>query len=148
MIEAFPVMRRHPHPMTVHFPIVLMMFSSIFTLLYMTSGVKSFETTSLHLLGAGIVFTMVAMATGFLTWWINYMAKPMKPVLIKIVLSTIMLITAATDFIWRLIDPTILEHLWGVSLIYLIIMVAFLPEVSIIGFLGAELTFPLDGRKK
>lgn len=148
MIDAFPFMRRHPHPMTVHFPIVFMMFSAVFALLYVTSGVKSFETTSLHLLGAGVVFTMVAMVTGFLTWWINYMARPMKSVIVKIVLSTIMLITAIIDFVWRLVDPAILDHTWGLSLIYLVTMVAFIPEISVIGFLGADLTFPLEGRHK
>lgn len=148
MLDAFPSMQRHPHPMTVHFPIVFMMSSAVFTFLYLTSGVKSFETTALHLLGAGVVFTLVAMATGFMTWWLNYMAKPMKSVIIKIVLSSIMWITAAIDFIWRLMDPTILDNVSGVNLIYVITVLAFIPEVSIIGYLGAELTFPVEGKRK
>jgi predicted heme/steroid binding protein/uncharacterized membrane protein len=148
LIETFPALRRHPHPMAVHFPIVFMMSSSAFTFLYLALGVKSFGTTALHMLGAGIFFTLVAMASGFLTWWLNYMARPRKEVIIKIVVSTIMLISASIAFVWRLVDPSVLEQVGGFNLIYVILVLLLLPEVSIVGYYGAQLTFPTHGGRK
>jgi predicted heme/steroid binding protein/uncharacterized membrane protein len=148
MFEAFPGLRRHPHPMTVHFPIVFMISSSVFTFLHLTSGVASFETTAVHMLGAGIFFTLVAIATGFFTWWLNYLARPRKEVIVKIALSAIMLITAVIAFAWRLIDPSVLKPVQGVGWIYLILVLLLLPEVSVIGYYGAELTFPTHGGRK
>jgi len=148
LFEAFPFLKRHPHPMTVHFPIVFMMAGSAFTFLYLTSGVASFETTAVHMLGAGILFTLVAMTTGFVTWWLNYLARPRKEVIVKITLSTIMLITATVAFVWRLLDPNVLHPVHGVGLIYVILVFSLFPEVAIVGYFGAELTFPTHGGRK
>ena len=148
MLDAFPMLQRHPHPMTVHFPIVTMIFTSIFSFLYVTSGVQSFETTAFHLLGAGVLFSLVAMATGVMTWWLNYMAKPMKEVIIKISLSVIMLIVASIAFIWRCLTPDILDQLPGAGIIYLALVLALFPLVSIVGYFGAELTFPTHGGRE
>ena len=74
LLKRYPMLRRHPHPMTVHFPIAFMLFAPLFTLLYLVTGVKSFETTALHCLGVGILFCGVAITTGLYTWWLNYMA--------------------------------------------------------------------------
>ena len=49
---VFPMLRRHPHPMTIHFPIVFMFSTTLFTLLYFLTGVRSFELTALNCLGA------------------------------------------------------------------------------------------------
>ena len=83
LLSRFPMLRRHPHPMTIHFPIVFMFSTTLFNLLYLLTGVRSFELTALNCLGAGILFTPVAMATGYYTWWLNYLAKPVRPVSIK-----------------------------------------------------------------
>ncbi|MFH1136624.1 MAG: DUF2231 domain-containing protein [Pseudomonadota bacterium] len=145
MLDAFPMLQRHPHPMTVHFPIVTMIFTAVFSFLYVTSGVKSFETTAFHLLGAGVFFTLVAMITGLLTWRLNYLARPMKEVSIKLTLSVVMLFAAAGAFIWRCLEPDILDRLDGTGLVYLGLVLLLFPLVSIIGYFGAELTFPTHG---
>ncbi len=66
LLSRFPMLRRHPHPMTIHFPIVFMFSTTLFNLLYLLTGVRSFELTALNCLGAGILFTPVAMVTGYL----------------------------------------------------------------------------------
>ncbi|MGD8962328.1 MAG: cytochrome b5 domain-containing protein, partial [Desulfobacterales bacterium] len=53
LLEKQPFLRRHPHPMTVHFPIVFTFSTSVFNILYLFSGIKSFEITALHCLAAG-----------------------------------------------------------------------------------------------
>ena len=144
LLARAPMLRRHPHPMTVHFPIVFMFSTTIFNILYLIIGAKSFELTALHCLGAGILFIPVAIVTGFYTWWLNYMAKPTRAVSIKRFVSILMFIVAVTAFIWRLLVPGILDS-WGLwSVIYLVLVLSFLPLVTVIGWFGAKLTFPIE----
>ncbi|UCF93279.1 MAG: hypothetical protein JSW39_03720 [Desulfobacterales bacterium] len=144
LLARYPMLRRHPHPMTVHFPIVFMFSTTVFNLLYLISGVKSFETTALHCLGGGILFSGVAITTGLYTWWLNYLAKPLRPVRIKIPLSILMLVTAIVIFLWRLTVPEVLDRVQGPSIIYLLLVVSLSLMVTIIGWNGAAMTFPIE----
>ncbi len=144
LLARIPMLRRHPHPMTVHFPIVFMFFTPVFTLLYLLTGLKSFETTAYHCLGAGILFCAVAITTGLFTWWLNYMAKMLKPVKIKIPLSLAMLTTAIVLFIWRTMVPDVLATLAGANIVYLLLVLSLGIMVMVIGWNGAAMTFPVE----
>ena len=144
LLARYPMLRRHPHPMTVHFPIVFMFSTTVFNVLYLITGVKSFELTALHSLGAGILFTIVTILTGLYTWWLNYLSRPVRAVLIKKRLSPVMLILAIIAFIWRLRVPDVLDTLSGFGFIYLLLVLSFLPIVTVIGWFGAQLTFPIE----
>jgi len=144
LLTRFPMLRRHPHPMTVHFPIVFMFSATVFTILFLMTGTNSFETTAFHCLGAGVLFSVVAIATGWYTWWLNYQARPLKAVTIKKTVSIIMLATAALAFIIRAAVPDILYPFRGISLIYLIPVLSLFPFVTVIGWFGASLTFPIE----
>jgi predicted heme/steroid binding protein/uncharacterized membrane protein len=144
LLKHFPFLRRHPHPMTVHFPIVFMFSTTVFTLLYLATGDKSFDTTALHCLGAGVFFNGVAIATGFYTWWLNYMAKPLRPVRIKIPLTLAMLLTSLVLFVWRLSVPDILDSLSGAGLLYILLVLSLSAMVTVIGWHGASMTFPVE----
>ncbi|MDF1592289.1 MAG: cytochrome b5 domain-containing protein [Desulfobacterales bacterium] len=144
LLARYPMLRRHPHPMTVHFPIVFMFSTTVFNVLYLITGVKSFELTALHSLGAGIFFTIVTILTGLYTWWLNYLFRPVRAVLIKKRLSPVMLVLAVIAFIWRLRVPDVLDNLGGIGYIYLLLVLSFLPMVTVIGWFGAQLTFPIE----
>ena len=144
LLVRFPILRRHPHPMTVHFPIVFMFSSTMFTLLYLITGIAAFELTGLHCLGAGIIFTPVVMGTGYYTWWLNYMAKPLRPVTIKKRVSIILLSIEVIAFVWRLTSPDILMSFRFVSGIYLMLMISLFPLAIVLGWFGATLTFPIE----
>lgn len=144
LLKNFPFLRRHPHPMTVHFPIVFMFSTTVFSLLYLATGEKSFETTAFHCLGAGVLFNSIAIATGFYTWWLNYMAKPLRPVKIKIPLTLVMLITSMVLFVWRLRVPEILDSLSGAGLLYILLILSLAPMVTVVGWNGASMTFPIE----
>jgi predicted heme/steroid binding protein/uncharacterized membrane protein len=143
-LTRFPMLRRHPHPMTVHFPIVFMFSAAMFTLLYLFTGMASFESTALNCLGAGLLFTPVAMMTGYFTWWLNYEARPLRAIIIKQILSWLLLGVEITTFIWRLAVPDILGSFRSASVVYLICILSFIPLVSVIGWFGASLTFPIE----
>ena len=144
ILEKVPMLRRHPHPMTVHFPIVFAFSTTIFNILYLITGIKSLEITALHCLGAGILFTAVAIATGLYTWWINYMSKPLKAVKVKMPLSITLLVTQIIAFVWRIKVPDVMESIQGANIIYFLLVLSLFPMVVVIGWFGAFLTFPVE----
>jgi len=144
LLNHFPILRRHPHPMVVHFPIVFTFSATVFNLLYLITGIKPFEVTALHCLAGGILFTPIAMVTGWFTWWLNYLAKPMQSVTIKTYLSFSLLALQAVAFSWRVFVPDVLDSLGVGSIVYVFILISFIPVVSVTGWYGATLTFPVE----
>ena len=144
LLEKSPMLRRHPHPMTVHFPIVFAFTTTVFNVLYLVFGIKSLEITALHSLGAGILFTVVAIATGLYTWWLNYMAKPMTAAKVKIPLSLTLLVIQIIAFSWRMKVPQVMESIQGANIVYLLLILSLFPIVVVIGWYGAHLTFPVE----
>ncbi|MBW1698079.1 MAG: cytochrome b5 [Deltaproteobacteria bacterium] len=144
LIKRYPMLRRHPHPMTVHFPIVLMFSTTVFNLLYLITGIRSFETTALNCLGGGVLFIAVATGTGFYTWWMNYLLRPVRAVTIKRRVAIILLIVAIIVFIWRITNPNVLNDIDAGSVLYLLLVLSLAPLVTVNGWFGASLTFPYE----
>lgn len=144
LLAKYPMLRRHPHPMTVHFPIVFMFSATIFNVLFLATGYRPFESTGFHCLGAGVLFSVVTILTGWYTWWLNYLARPMRAVAIKKRLSPVLLAVALAAFVWRLAAPGVMVSLEGAGYLYLMLILSLLPLVTIIGWFGAELTFPIE----
>ena len=144
LLSRFPFLRRHPHPMIIHFPIAFMFSTAVFNILYVLSGNKAFETTALHCLAGGILFTPIAIATGFYTWWLNYMAKPTRAVAIKQRVSAVLFAVEIIVFVWRIEVPDILASFQLASLIYFLLILSLFPMVTVIGWFGAKLTFPIE----
>jgi predicted heme/steroid binding protein/uncharacterized membrane protein len=147
-LERFPFFRRHPHPMTVHFPIVFFVFAPVFTFLYLVTGVQGFETTAVNCLGAALLFSLVVIPTGFFTWWVNYGAQRIRAVTIKIAGSVLLFVAGLGAFAWRLADPGVITVREHVNIIYVVLVFVLLPMVIVVAWYGATLTFPLRRRKK
>ncbi len=147
-LDRYPFFRRHPHPMTVHFPIVFMIAAPVFMVLYLLTGRKGFEITGLNCLAGGLLFCLVAIPTGLITWWLNYMARPMPGVIIKISVSSTMFVIGLVAFIWRLTEPRIADAFAGAGVVYFVMIFALLPMVSVVGWYGAKMTFPLHSSNK
>ncbi|HPD61472.1 MAG TPA: cytochrome b5 domain-containing protein [Thermodesulfobacteriota bacterium] len=144
ILSQFPMLRRHPHPMVVYFPIAFMFSAPLFTLLYLLTWIESLELTGVYCLAGGFLFTPLAMLTGWFTWRLNYSGKAMKAVTIKIWLSFVLLLVQVTVLCWRVLNPAILRSLHGESIAYLFLLVSVIPVVTIIGWYGATLTFPVE----
>ncbi len=134
----FPMARRHPHPMVVHFPIALFMTASLFVLLALFLQERSFEIASFYLLILGAISSPFAMATGLLTWWVNYRLKLNTFVRRKIYLSILLLIFEVILILWRVSQPEVSHPL------YIVMMVLLTPIVSLLGYYGGQLTFPVE----
>ena len=142
VFKKIPMLRRHPHPMTVHFPIAFMMLFPIFNLLYLATGKESFETTAFHILVAGLVVTPVAMLTGPYNWWLNYAAKWTKVIGLKIFGSILLFALILVIFFWRMSSPEIMLEAGGARIVYVMLSLALPAVVTVLGWYGAKMTFP------
>jgi predicted heme/steroid binding protein/uncharacterized membrane protein len=138
LLQKFPMARRHPHPMVVHFPIALFMVASLFILLSLLFQKGSFEIASFYLLILGAISSPFAMATGLFTWWVNYRWKLNYFVKRKIQLSILLLILEVILILWRISQPQISHPL------YFVMMIVLTPIVSLLGYYGGQLTFPTE----
>jgi uncharacterized membrane protein len=78
------------------------------------------------------------MATGLLTWWVNYRLKVTLFVKRKIQFSILLLIFEIILILWRSSASQIS------SPIYFIMVVILTPIVSILGYYGGQMTFPAE----
>ncbi|MCK9274350.1 MAG: hypothetical protein M0P57_04590 [Syntrophales bacterium] len=136
-----PFLYRHFHPMIVHFPIALIIMAVVFDLIFFASGISSFKLSALHCLGAGILFCIPAISTGFFSWLTNYGGRRMKAITMKILLSSILLIDSTAVFIWRICDPAIESSFQPEGIVYLTLFFFCVPLIALTGWYGGQLTF-------
>lgn len=137
-LQKFPMAKRHPHPMVVHFPLAFLMAASLFVLLYLIFKNASFEMTSFYLLLLGAIASPFAMVTGLFTWWVNYRLKITLFVKRKIQLSILLLILEMILILWRGLQPLVNHPT------YFIMMVLLTPIVGLLGYYGGQMTFPAE----
>ena len=85
------------------------------------------------------------MLTGWFTWWLNYMAKPMGPVTIKKRFSWVLLAIAVAAFAWRFCVPGVMDEAGAGHVVYIAMLLSLAPITSVIGYYGGELDLP-DGK--
>ncbi len=74
VLRRFPMARRHPHPITVHFPTAYFIAAALFTFIGIIHPDwlnVDFEAMAVAMLVLGILFTPMALVTGIFTWWVN-----------------------------------------------------------------------------
>jgi uncharacterized membrane protein len=144
LLERYPLLQRHPHPFIVHFPIVFTFSATFFSLVYLVTGVPSFETTAYHCLGAAVLSIPLAMLSGELSRRVNYPREPERTFSIERQYSWVLLALGSTAFLWRWLDPSILRNLRWDSVLYLTIVLSLPILATIISYFGGLLTFPLE----
>lgn len=142
LMEQFPIARRHPHPVMVHFPIALLTASSLFAVLYLLFKKPTFESTSFYLLLLGSIASPFAMITGLLTWWVNYGLKLSRLIRRKMEFSILLLFLEVVLIVWRSSTPEAFSQ--SMPLLYLILMVILTPVVLLLGYYGGQMTFPVE----
>jgi uncharacterized membrane protein len=142
LFEKIPMLRRHPHPMTVHFPLVFNLLVPFFNVLYMLTGYAPFEKTAFHMLILNVPAMLLAMSTGPLTWWVNYGAKMSANVRIKLWVSCLLFILVLVGLFWRVLNPDVLMNMGPTGWAYLALSSSFAVLVGILGWFGAKMTFP------
>ena len=128
----------HLHPMIVHFPIAFLMAASLLVLLHLLFKNPLLETFSFYLLVLGAIASPFAMATGLLTWWINYRLKLSHFVKRKIELSVLLLLLEVVLIVWRGSRSEIS------SPFYLVMVLLLTPVAGLLGYYGGQMTFPTE----
>lgn len=136
VLIRFPMARRHPHPMMVHYPIALLMAASLFVLLHLLLKNPLFEKVSFSLLVLGALASPFAMATGLLTWWINYRLKLSFLIKRKMELSVLLLLFEIVLIVWRSSNAEMS------SPVYFLMVILLTPIVGLLGYYGGQMTFP------
>jgi uncharacterized membrane protein len=144
VLRRYPSLQRHPHPFVVHFPVVFALAAAFFSLLYLGTGVISFDTTAFHCLGAAVLTIPLTMVTGEISRRVNYAQEPKQAFLIERRYSRLLLALSSVAFVWRWLDPAILRNFRWTSLVYLLILLTLPVLVTIISYFGGLLTFPLE----
>lgn len=139
LLERYPVVRRHPHPFFVHFPLVFLFGGAVFILLYLyRPRVAPFEQAAFMMLIMGIIFTPPAIVTGLWNWWVAFSLQPSPQVFYKISLSIILVLIEITCLLIRMRRP-FEKNTRG--WVYLGLMLFLAVDVLAIGFFGGQLTY-------
>ena len=83
LLDRFPQLRRRPHPMLAHFPIVFLLSATFFSLLFRLTGNRAFDDTAFYCLGGGLLTLPPTVATGLFTHWLNFPAGRTRPCVSK-----------------------------------------------------------------
>lgn len=144
-LQEHPFFRRHPHPAIVHFPLALLMVSTLFEILAISTESNETEWAAYLVLIIGVASMPPAIATGYFTWWINYESAESPTIRQKKKLAWLGLLWGVFAIAIRtfiLVNP--LDFGDPLLLLYLSLVICLSAVVVTIGFLGGKLTFPYE----
>lgn len=144
-LNAYPFFRRHPHPAAVHFPLGLFLCVPLLQLAALFTKSPCTEWAAWCCLGIGFISMPAVLATGYVTWWINYEAKTSPTIRKKQRLAWIALALVVLALVVRgfgVVDPGSMFDLR--ILFYVLISFALAGVIGAVGFLGGTLTFPYE----
>ena len=139
------ILRRHPHPITVHFPIALGIAAALFTFLSLFSPQPWrlwLQQAALLNLCILALATPPAIATGLLSWYYNYSAVWTPIYRAKTFLSITLAVLAAAALITRLGLMPSADPGGGWYWAYSLMVMALAPVVIALGYFGGKITFP------
>lgn len=145
LLEKHPFFRRHPHPAIVHFPLGLLMIAPILQIAALVTRSSSTEWAAYLLLLIGSVSIVGSIATGYMTWVVNYEASDSKIIKSKRRMAWLALALAVVAFYTRTFvvnDP--LQFNDTFVLLYTLNVIGLSASVGYTGFLGGKLTFPYE----
>lgn len=142
LFQKAPMLRRHPHPMTVHFPLAFGLAVPLFNLLYLFTGRPALEATAFHMTVLALLGTLVCMVTGPYAWWVNYGAKLSFNIKVKMSFSVILLSLLVVLLGWRLSNEAVLAGRDAAMGAYLFLSLLLPFVVGVLGWFGAKMTFP------
>lgn len=132
----------HPHPITIHFPIAVFIFSSLFHILFLVTGRESLAAASLYAFMFAALSAPVAIASGFLSWWLNYNSTLTSIFRNKIFGSMLLLLVSTAVLAIRLANPSIIHEVGAMGWIFHGLVISVWPIVGFIGYQGGKITFP------
>ncbi|MFW6235697.1 MAG: DUF2231 domain-containing protein [Desulfovibrionales bacterium] len=146
LFRHFPLLRRHPHPITVHFPTAYFLAAAFFLLMHtIFPGAFGFpsELASAALLVLGVFFTIFAIITGFFTLWVNYRFKIRPVVKKKLIVTAVLLVIEVLALGMRYGGPVTDSP---ERYLYLGLVLLLALGVVVLGYFGGEMVFPTKAK--
>ena len=136
------VLSKHPHPVSVHFPIALSITSALFIFLALILKTEFFEVAAICNLVVATLAAPGSIGTGLLSWYYNYQGVWTFIYRSKAMLSVLLVVLQITALLIYFLAPggSIIGEAW--HLIYSLIVLSLAPIVMGLGFLGGKITFP------
>jgi len=125
----------HPHPVFVHFPIALFVFSAFLDIVWLITNSHSFALAAGYSYIGAAAGNIPAIFAGLLSWWVNYDLAKTTTFKRKIVGSSLLFIFSIT---------TILLYIYNAP-IYLISIAVWLSAGLVVytAYQGGKITFPV-----
>jgi predicted heme/steroid binding protein/uncharacterized membrane protein len=140
---AAAILARHPHPVTVHFPIALLATAALFLVAALLLDRAWLEVATLCNLGVGLCAAPVAAAAGLLSWRFNYGGTWTSIFRRKVALSGMLLGVAGAALVIRVgVLGLHAVRAGGWWWAYVALVLADVPLVLGLGYLGGKITFP------
>jgi predicted heme/steroid binding protein/uncharacterized membrane protein len=140
------ILSKHPHPISVHFPIALGMAAALFTFISLFCTAEPLHTwlmqAALFNLLISALGTLPAIGTGLLSWYYNYSSVWTPIYRAKTYLSISLCLLTALALIIRFaaVDGAETCGLW--YWIYSLAVMAHAPTAAALGYFGGKITFP------
>jgi predicted heme/steroid binding protein/uncharacterized membrane protein len=143
-LRRHPFFRRHPHPAAVHVPVGVMIVVPLFEIIAILTGSRATEWAAYCCLIVVMFALPPSMATGYFTWWMNYDGADQPTISRKKHLAWFALLLAIATVILRACIDRPLDLSDPRTWLYLCALLVLTLVVSVIGFLGGNLTFPYE----
>lgn len=131
----------HPHPMLVHFPIGLLLFTAIMQILFHATERLSFEIAGYYALVTSTIFLLPTIISGFVSWWVNYALTMNKIFMIKISCSVVLLCLCVIELVMRSVSPELAYGVSNLGKLYNVLLFINVPVLATIGFNGGKLSW-------
>jgi uncharacterized membrane protein/rubredoxin len=136
MIDTFVL-----HPVAAHFPNGLIPTAVLFMLMALLSGNVYTEHAVLYLLGVVLAVIPVSMASGVYDWRTRFHGEGALIFYKKIGLATTLLLLVLSAVRLRYVDPGLLAGGGARKWVYVGLLLAMLPVVTLLGHYGAKLAY-------
>ncbi len=140
--EKYPFLKRHPHPMVVHFPMAFFMAATILLFwYYVISPERALLDSIFYMHILGTLSLPVTLLTGWLSWQVNYLGKTIGNITRKIIFSIVILIFDVIVLISITGNLELLINPQGIEIVVPIMIFLYLPIVAYIGQQGGDLVY-------
>lgn len=136
------ILREHPHPVSVHFPIALSITGALFTFLALVMSSPMLARVALYNVMVATIATPFAITAGVLSWYYNYGAIWTSIYRKKAFLSAQLVVLQLTALIvyGLAVRGSGMAGTW--YWVYSLLVMALAPTVMGLGYLGGKITFP------